>query len=64
MSSLLMALIAIAGICGPRVQSGGAVSPQETAKQAKICQIELLKCAQSKGGSIDTGLAQCISEGK
>lgn len=61
MNPLLFAIAAIAALCGPRVQHGG--SDQER-QQVKQCQVEMLKCVQSKQGNVENNLAQCIGETK
>lgn len=61
MNSLLLALQAIAILCGPRVQLGSTDQQRQVVKQ---CQVEMLKCVQSKQGSIENALAQCVGETK
>jgi len=62
MNPLVMVLIAIAGMCGPRNQS--PMQGPEVAQKAKQCQIDLLKCVNSKSSSPDSALQACILEGK
>jgi hypothetical protein len=60
---LIMVIMAIAGLCGPRIQSG-PMAGSENVKQAKTCQVELLKCVNSKNSAPDSALQSCILEGK
>ena len=63
MNTLLMTIMAIAALCGPRVQTSSATKNPE----AKQCQQEMLKCALANNasiGNLDEQLKRCILEGK
>lgn len=59
MSSLLIAITAIAALCGPRVQPTASAGNRADAKQ---CQVEMLKCIKAKSTPVDESLASCIQE--
>ena len=61
--NLLMAIAAIAALCGPRVQPGSVADSAATIGQkAKDCQVQMLKCAKAKLSPIEEALATCIQE--
>ncbi len=65
MNELLLAIAAIAALCGPRVQMGSGMGSSTTVRtEVKQCQVEMLKCVQSKQGNMSTALAQCVGETK
>ena len=61
MSSLLLAIAAIAGLCGPRVQNE---SGEVLRTKAKECQVQMIKCVKAKAAPVDESLVACMQEVK
>lgn len=62
--NLLIAIAAIAALCGPRVQSNATGTVAAQRAEAKECQVQLIKCVKAKTTPLDESLVTCMQEVK
>jgi hypothetical protein len=62
--NLLIAIAAIAALCGPRNQTPSSMSTSvEVSKKAKDCQVQMIKCVKAKSTApVDESLVTCMQE--
>ena len=57
--NFLIAIAAIAALCGPRVQNE---SGDNLRTKAKDCQVQMVKCVKAKAMPLEDSLAVCMQE--
>lgn len=60
--NMLMAIAAIAAMCGPRVNSPDTNEASISRRLAKDCQVQIIKCVKAKATPLEDSLITCMQE--